>query len=680
MGVSDFFPNIKNIFDLRSIVSHHNFKSRGKNDQFHSIYFDINSLLYPVAFSSYSQKQFFLKLLYLLRDFLSTHDATESVFFAVDGPGPRAKLITQRSRRYRKYIDDDSTLEEHELFLLRREISLLKKKQKKIDSRLFTPGTETMDHLKQVICWLAYRIIKTGDYKPNKSYVSAADHEGEGEYKIFEHLHSDLGKDINVKEKKKVLIVGGDSDLILYGLQSTKFCHLFVSQIDGSKYKKYDCNEIRAQLSQITNCKNVEQEERVIDDFCFLALLSGNDYVPKLKGYNFVKSWQEYLKYKMVHPDEFLVEISNENLKNPQEISMTLNQNMLKAIVEANIVGNFRKVSTPKSKSVVNYKNVVNIIFKKCYGKFPRYSVVPGDSVVVHLKYVHRLIGVGESLSSNSAEINAAQDALLGPSSGLYHLLNDDFGISESCYKKLISCVCNEKESRDKQSPQDQTTQLNSYLEGILWTLSYLKAQCLNFSFHFPYDSPQVSDLLKVDDKFITSLNHTYSLESCLTVPEFMMSVFNYGCRDHIPYNQIRDLMSKDSVVADLYHGDFDVIQNRWKEEDSIDRMRNAVRSSSFEMVPLQPTIRYSASGESENAVEPLNNSGLNINESVFFKNKAKVGRNVAVHTELKRPHVLYGHNHPLQRTPKSDVHQRRAYATVASRAGLLVSRVLRLL
>jgi hypothetical protein len=142
-----------------------------------------------------------------------------------------------------------------------------------------------------------------------KFYISGADREGEGEYKIFEHIrHCESIHNANPIHHKfchddSFLIVGNDSDLVALSLLEHGKNISFLRVLNMNLTHLYNINDIRNSILQ----NILGDPEKTVEDFVFLALLNGSDYLPKLMGYNFLKAWRyyKYLKsqpqYEQVH-------------------------------------------------------------------------------------------------------------------------------------------------------------------------------------------------------------------------------------------------------------------------------------------------------------------------------------------------------------------------------------------
>lgn len=186
----------------------------------------------------------------------------KKVYISVDGVVPLAKMIQQRKRRYltvyKNKIDNVSI---------------------KWDTNAITPGTKFMAKLdsyfkKQV----RYNTL------PVDIYYSGSDVTGEGEHKIF----SDGLK--AVAENDHIIINGLDADLIILSLMSNhKNITLMRESATNNQY--LDISNLRCaiikELKHKWDISNSKEEERdIIESYCVLCSLLGNDFIPHLLTLN----------------------------------------------------------------------------------------------------------------------------------------------------------------------------------------------------------------------------------------------------------------------------------------------------------------------------------------------------------------------------------------------------------
>lgn len=202
---------------------------------------------------------------------------TQTLYIAVDGVAPMAKIKQQRLRRFR------SAVQAEEEARIRAEAKGVKYEPKpRWDTTAITPGTEFMKNLS----FSLRQFGKTNKTKP-KTVVSPADEPGEGEQKIMEYIRE--------HKPNTAVIYGLDADLIVLSLWANatlgttlslfreemefngsvktdalgdeKFLYLLVDQLAVALYTKF----------QKTPTQSKQEFTR---DFVGIMSLLGNDFVP----------------------------------------------------------------------------------------------------------------------------------------------------------------------------------------------------------------------------------------------------------------------------------------------------------------------------------------------------------------------------------------------------------------
>jgi 5''-3'' exonuclease len=241
-----------------------------------------------------------------------------SVFMAIDGVAPRAKLNQQRSRRFRSAKD------------MRDAAAEAQKKQRGVvgqdkaasttagvfDSNCITPGTEFMEKVSRCIQYFIRKKIKEDPlWKHLKVIYSGHDVPGEGEHKIMQHIR-DMKNQPGYKPNTRHCMYGQDADLIMLGLVSHEPHFTLLREIVdfGAGFSNNE-NALKAvtkftkqsdfqllHLSILREYLNIEFSvtnafldshqdsnkdkgfdlERIIDDFIFMTFLVGNDFLPHM--------------------------------------------------------------------------------------------------------------------------------------------------------------------------------------------------------------------------------------------------------------------------------------------------------------------------------------------------------------------------------------------------------------
>lgn len=324
MGVPKFFSYLFHNFD--NIILKH------LDKDIEILYFDFNCLIHPICNSVISdginsniQKTMFKRIIdYTFRiiDIIKP----KSVYIAVDGICPMAKIVQQRKRRYRSIIDNQ----------LRDEI---KKKYNKPynenwSNNVISVGTVFMEDL---------HIFLTKSFKKlSINYIYSSYHTpNEGEHKIIHHIKENI---LQLKNKN-IMIYGLDADLIFLSMTLDDLNVYLLREGEQIKVEDefiyVDINKIKEHIYEYIKkqTKSKIELKRVIDDFIFYCIFLGNDFLPTLplisidnKGVEFlmevyidvVKTTHTYLinakksRINKVFLHEFLV-IINENEKYVKE-------------------------------------------------------------------------------------------------------------------------------------------------------------------------------------------------------------------------------------------------------------------------------------------------------------------------------------------------------------------------
>lgn len=218
-----------------------------------------------------------------------------SVYMAIDGVAPRAKLNQQRSRRFRsakdmaeatkdlpKELDERGNVKKHDLF----------------DSNCITPGTEFMARVSETIKYFIRKKIKEDPLWRNlKIIFSGHELPGEGEHKIMEHIRM-MRNEPNYQPNNRHCIYGQDADLIMLGLVTHEPHFTILREVvdfsggfsnkNALKVVKKQTKESDFQLLHLSVlreylylefCKGSTPGtldlERTIDDFVFMTFLVG---------------------------------------------------------------------------------------------------------------------------------------------------------------------------------------------------------------------------------------------------------------------------------------------------------------------------------------------------------------------------------------------------------------------
>ena len=201
-------------------------------------------------------------------------------YLSLDGPAPRAKMVQQRSRRF-KSVQSARFFEEHRA---------LEEGKDWDPSSHICPGTSFMERLSKGL----QNAMARGQFHTSVT-LSDSNHPGEGEHKILPKMRA-LVKNTELCDST-VVIYSPDGDMISLGLLTEKSKIYILRYVDPHSEhesvlleKGFDLlycslDTIRADFyQQMTKTYGNEamEETRILLDYNFLLAMVGNDFVPSL--------------------------------------------------------------------------------------------------------------------------------------------------------------------------------------------------------------------------------------------------------------------------------------------------------------------------------------------------------------------------------------------------------------
>lgn len=326
-----------------------------------NFYLDMNGIIHPCTHGNsdelviLDETAMFKKIFGYVDRLYKIVRPRKVLYLAVDGVAPRAKMNQQRSRRFRSSRE----AEELAATILARDGKL--PEGKKFDSNCITPGTDFMLKLSIAMTkWIEFK-QKTDPFWKNGADVvfTGPDVPGEGEHKVMDYIRECKAMyDPEHPEKchphwspeMTHVLYGLDADLIMLGLvthepnfmllrekmsvvMAGRGRHKHRKKKDMLEYTRDDFEllelQVLRQMFQIQFRKFAEDAKfgdkydhnRIIDDFVFMCMLVGNDFLPHsphleidngalslmLNNYiDLLPEWGGYLTDKeKIHPHRF---------------------------------------------------------------------------------------------------------------------------------------------------------------------------------------------------------------------------------------------------------------------------------------------------------------------------------------------------------------------------------------
>lgn len=282
-----------------------------KLENIHNLYFDANCLFHPKCFDILKlhsditdtirlEELMIKRILKYIQYIIDFVNPSESIYIAVDGVAPIAKINQQRKRRYKSVIDMEYTNKMNQKYNINKNTSW--------SNIVITPGTNFMNKLDTSL---------KNYFKSNKKVIYSSYKEcGEGEHKIIRYIKE------NTKNKRNV-IYGLDADLIflsmsayssereiflLRELQQLKntsqsiqpisedvtepLCYLSIKNVIDT-YNEYILNKLKENQDILEIDLNKEYD--FSKDFILLCFMLGNDFIPNLPSINIRVNGIEYI-------------------------------------------------------------------------------------------------------------------------------------------------------------------------------------------------------------------------------------------------------------------------------------------------------------------------------------------------------------------------------------------------
>lgn len=217
------------------------------------------------------------RALELLEKILKKFIIKDTLYIAVDGVAPAAKMNQQRQRRWKNANRKNKS-----------------EAEKKFDTNAFTPGTAFMRMFDvKMKAWINTKGIEFSSNIIYDSFYTV----GEGEHKLMKYLRSDVAKG---KGGVK-LIYGMDADLLMLSLLSPAENILLVREEIKNDDQVLNVKEIRKVIHQRFG---VDDKRQSMEDFVLMMTIFGSDFFPRIPSLSNTEAVMKHLfNYRMEHKE-----------------------------------------------------------------------------------------------------------------------------------------------------------------------------------------------------------------------------------------------------------------------------------------------------------------------------------------------------------------------------------------
>jgi len=526
--------------------------------EFDHLYLDMNGIIHGCTHPSHmdvsdvlSERDMLLGIMhYLDRIITQIVKPKVSVYMAIDGVAPRAKLNQQRSRRFRSAKDmAEATKDMPD-----------RSSAQVFDSNCITPGTEFMARVSDAIKYFIRKKLKEDPlWKNLKVVFSGHEIPGEGEHKIMQHIR-EMKAAPGYQANTRHVMYGQDADLIMLGLvthephftllreivkfgmgfgnneskNSLKTVMRFTKESD---FQLLHLSVLREYL-EIEFCRDATgvDLERAIDDFNFLTFLVGNDFLPHLQCLDigdgafdliFSAYKRERETWGAGHYLTYLGEIS-----------------------DAKRLESFFCVIGATETEILAAKEEDEAVYTKKRRKWDKRD--------------------GKADGPSDAELLAAEDSKQNDYLGMVETILSKYTDKDFVDGWTPVHEAGEKDFKGryyfeklKFTPVDKKAHFDlrkAYIEGLQWCLAYYYKGCISWGWFFPYHyGPMLSDLRNLESIFA---DIKFELGAPLKPFEQLMGCLPPASGILVPTRYRRLMTDPNSPIIQFYPQDFVVDMN----------------------------------------------------------------------------------------------------------------------
>jgi len=284
--------------------------------EYDNLYLDMNSILHnctrtPSVNVILTDEMVCQKVFAYIDHLFNCVKPQSTIYLAIDGVAPRAKINQQRSRRFRAAQEFEEARDE--AIENGTYIQPPPEDENTFYKSSISPGTVFMAKMSEQLKYFIHdKVSNDNSWKNINVIFSGHEVPGEGEHKIMEYIRS-LKSSPNYNINTRHCIYGLDADLIMLGLVTHEpYVSILREEVffgkqnekivtlDNQKFYLLHISIVREylKLEFDTLIKDMQFEydfERVLDDFVLAMMAIGNDFLPHLPDLEINKGAFDYI-------------------------------------------------------------------------------------------------------------------------------------------------------------------------------------------------------------------------------------------------------------------------------------------------------------------------------------------------------------------------------------------------
>jgi len=471
MGIPSFFRCV--LQENSNIIS---FVEKNSQDDIDYFFLDFNSIIYNVfAKNNFISEDILIQQVIIELENLCNNfvQPKKLLYIALDGTAPRAKMVQQRSRRY-KSIQIEEILESLNV----------QSTSSWIPSNHICPGTSFMFKFQQEIL----KAIKKKQFKCPRVVYDGSLNPGEGEHKILPLVRALTKKESN----SNVVIFSPDNDILSLSLLTQKknvkilrYMDVYSFEIIKKQNHKnidmknppmvyIEMNKLREMFRK--TLQNQTDEENVILDYNFLLSIVGNDFILSLP----------FLKIRSGGLD-LLIQIYNE-IRNQFNFTYLIDKKTLH-IDNKFFIEIIRKLSMMEGVKMRQLQEFMSRENQSMHHVQHEKEMRPDEIIkarLEHLYMFHRDHPLHNEYEQEFSKIDYTQP-------------KHDW---KKQYYKLFADTADENFNRTR------TKMVHKYFESLMFTLFYYNHACPSWNWFYPFRAPPLfADMLTILERFKFDMN-----------------------------------------------------------------------------------------------------------------------------------------------------------------------------